>query len=209
MAKRGDVIDNPITKQQMTYLQTAADTDGTLLQIEVLMKPSASIVGGVHIHPRQEETFTVRTGKLRYVIDGKERDVGAGEKIVIPSRTPHDWHNATEQGSTVVMEFRPARRYESYFETVFGLARDGKTTAKGFPRLFQAAVIYWDFRDSVRPGQAWLRALMTVLLPIFGPLGKLFGLRSVYSQYSDPDTTPTRPSVREPNPVKSGEALSA
>jgi hypothetical protein len=34
MASRGDTIENPLTGERMTFLETARDTDGELLQME-------------------------------------------------------------------------------------------------------------------------------------------------------------------------------
>jgi hypothetical protein len=89
-----------------------------------------------------------------------------------------------------MVTFRPAKRYETYFETIFGLARDGKTNDKGFPHLLQAAVIYYDFRESVRPPQPWERAILTLLLPLVAAIGKACGYRSWYPEYTDPATRP-------------------
>jgi hypothetical protein len=84
------------------------------------------------------------------------------------------------------MELRPALDTETFFETFFGLARDGKTNAKaqGKPGLLQIAVVFRDLRDScpqlVKPPPGVQRAVFTVLAPI----GKLVGRQAVYPQYS-------------------------
>jgi hypothetical protein len=66
--------------------------------------------------------------------------------------------------------------------TLFGLANDGLTNAKGMPHLLQAAVIADEFRDVVqfvRPPLFIQRALFALLAPI----GRALGYRPYYERY--------------------------
>jgi len=190
MAKVGEVIENPKTHQVIVFRETAESTDGKTFLMEFTMKPEAFIVGGEHIHPNHVESFKVLTGRVKFSINGVQKEVKAGDdEVVVQPGTKHVWWNDSGVESKVLCRFRPAKRYESYFETIFGLARDGKTDDKGFPHPLQAAVIYHDFRASVQPGNGALRALLKVLLPIVAPLGKLFGYRSTYPKYTDQSGT--------------------
>jgi hypothetical protein len=87
--------------------------------------------------------------------------------------------------------FNPALRYEEYFETIFGLARDGKVTSSGFPHFLQAAAIYHGFRESVAPPQAWQRIGLAIILPPIAAVANLAGYRDTYSQYRDHSSCPT------------------
>jgi len=55
---------NPRTGQRMRFLQTAADTDGALLQIESV-NPPTGVPEPEHIHPHQESRAAVINGTLR------------------------------------------------------------------------------------------------------------------------------------------------
>jgi hypothetical protein len=155
------------------------------------MFKGAFIVGGPHLHPAQTETFRCLSGRLRFLIAGKEQDLDAGEEFTVEPRTVHDWWNPTsDQEAIALVTFQPAKRYEDYFETIFGLARDGRTNHKGFPRPLQAAVIYHDFRESVRAPKRWQRALLTILLPPLAVLGKALGYKSTYPQYRGKSACP-------------------
>jgi mannose-6-phosphate isomerase-like protein (cupin superfamily) len=46
-------------------------------------------VAAEHVHPYQEEHFEVLSGTACFRMRGQERDVGAGETIVVPAGTPH------------------------------------------------------------------------------------------------------------------------
>lgn len=191
MAHKGECIDNPLTHQRIHYTQTAGDSDGRTFEMRFEMFKGAFIVGGPHLHPAQTETFRCLKGKLRFVIAGKEQDLDEGQEFTVHPGTVHDWWNpSADQEAVALVRFEPAKRYEEYFETIFGLARDGKTNAKGFPRPLQAAVIYHDFRESVRAPKGWQRALLTVLLPPLALVGKLLRYRSTYPAYRNRSNCP-------------------
>lgn len=62
MARRGDVVENPMTGERVTFLETASDTGGELLRFEYVLPPRFSIPE--HVHPRQEERHEVLSGTL-------------------------------------------------------------------------------------------------------------------------------------------------
>jgi hypothetical protein len=81
------------------------------------------------------------------------------------------------------MAFRPALDMETFFETWFGLAVDGKLDARGRPGLLQAMVALHDFRrEMALPGVEG--KVLRLVAPILAPLGRLRGYRSRYERYS-------------------------
>src|SRR5437868_5316169 len=61
--RAGDILTNETTGETITFLETAADTDGAYTLIEVEVAPG----GGVpmaHVHPYQSETFEIVSGRL-------------------------------------------------------------------------------------------------------------------------------------------------
>ena len=81
---------NPATGEWITYTALAEDSDGQLVRFTW-----RSVPGGViteHIHPRQEERFTILAGQARFTLAGEELVAGAGETVVVPpaSRTPRE-----------------------------------------------------------------------------------------------------------------------
>jgi hypothetical protein len=68
------------------------------------------------------------------------------------------------------------------FETIWGLAKDGKTNEGGVPNLLQVAVIAREHADEyrlVRPPWPVQRALFAVL----APAGRLLGYMARYPGY--------------------------
>jgi quercetin dioxygenase-like cupin family protein len=183
VARVGETIENPVNGERITWVETAASSDGEVLSFDLALRPDAA-VAAEHRHPRQEESFTVTAGKIGLAVSGRERVLGPGEDAAVPAGVPHHWWNAGEGETVVRVEIRPALETEVFFETLFGLARDGKTKAKGIPGLLQIAVAYAELGDScsrvVKPPPAVQRLVLTPLAPI----GRLLGRRAAYPAYS-------------------------
>jgi quercetin dioxygenase-like cupin family protein len=178
MAKSGEVLENPASGQRISFRRTSGDTDGALLEVEsVYTKPSPSRPPG-HYHPAQEEIFRVLAGELHAVISGRSRTLKVGETLVIAEGTRHEmW--AEEAGVHVNWQTRPALRTEAFFETVFGLAAEGKVNEKGVPNLLQSAVIAQAFADEFRLARPpW--PIQRLLFAVLAPLGRLLGYKAKY-----------------------------
>ena len=76
-------------------------------------------------------------------------------------------------------EVRPALQFEQLIETMFSLARDGKTNEHGMPNPLRLAVIAHAHFDTVRLPfpPAWIQRVGLVLGM---PLGRLLGYRATY-----------------------------
>lgn len=176
MAKSGEVLENPMTGQRIVFRRTSKDTDGELLEVEsVYTKPSISRPPA-HYHPAQEEIFRVLAGELHAVIDGRERVLKKGETLVVIEGTRHEmW--AEEAGVRVNWQTRPALRTETFFETISGLASEGKTNEKGVPNLLRSAVIAQAFADEFRVAQPpW--PIQRLLFAVLAPVSSLLGYRA-------------------------------
>jgi hypothetical protein len=115
---------------------------------------------------------------------GQERDVGAGETVVVPAGTPHVWGNPNEDEVHLILEFRPALRMEEWFETFFGLQKDGKVNPKsGLPNALQWAVISREYEDEIYLASPplWVQRVRFGLL---ATIGKLLGYKARYPAYS-------------------------
>jgi quercetin dioxygenase-like cupin family protein len=51
----------------------------------------------MHSHPNQTEVITVKRGKARIIMPGKEAVLGAGETIHIPAGQLHHFLNASDE----------------------------------------------------------------------------------------------------------------
>lgn len=193
MVKPGDVLEHPITRERIVFRKTARDTNGELLLVDIYFQPGA-FVAAEHIHPLQEERFEVVSGTLSGRVAGKEVTGGPGDKLVVPAGTPHVWWNGGKDELHFVGELRPALRTETFFETFFGLAQDGKVNAKtGLPNPFQLAVMLRAFRNELilaRPP----RLAQTLLFGLLALLGRLLGYTGEhpYPQSREAETQATQ-----------------
>lgn len=182
MAKAGDVIENPITGEKIVFIQTAKDTDGKYLEMDLFVRPGG-YVAAEHIHPKQDEEFEVRSGKLALFINGKKTVGEQGFKTTIKAGTPHIWVNDGDEELHCRLTFRPALQWEQMFETLFGLARDAKTDKKGLPNLVRLAVIATELKE-----HAWLATppipVQRFMFSVLRPIGRLLGYKAKYSKYS-------------------------
>jgi len=195
MARSGDTIENPVTRERLTFLATRRETTGELLRFEHIFAPGG-FVPAAHLHPQQEERFEVLSGSPRFRVGEEERAARPGETLVVPPGVPHTWWNAGGDETRVVVEVRPALRTEVIFETHYGLARDGKLNKKALPNPLSAAVLAQEFEDEVRvaPQKDILLSrlpvpVIAILIAVLAPLGRLLGYRGTYARYS-PDDEP-------------------
>jgi quercetin dioxygenase-like cupin family protein len=130
MAKSGQVIENPRRKARMTFLRTAGDTEGELLAMLAEEEPTLARPP-LHRHPHQEERFEVRSGTLDYQLGEQVYTAGPGEVAVVPPRVPHTWWNSGSEKLVAQIELRPALRFETCLETIYGLTMAGRVSPRG------------------------------------------------------------------------------
>jgi quercetin dioxygenase-like cupin family protein len=177
MVTVGDVLEHPVTRERVVFRKTARDTGGALAQADFYLQPGG-FVAAEHIHPQQEERFEVISGTLHGRAAGKELTAGPGESVVIPAGTPHVWWAAGDDDLHALVELRPALSVEAFFETLFGLAQDGKVSPKtGLPNPLQMAVLMRAHRDLIvlaRPA----RPVQTVLFGTLALIARLLGYKA-------------------------------
>jgi mannose-6-phosphate isomerase-like protein (cupin superfamily) len=184
MAYKSKIIHNPVTRQEIKFLQTSADTGGRLLEMEATWY-CRSKEPVPHYHPYQEEDFSVISGELTVRLGGGDiRTLRAGDRIHISVNQVHSMWNAGEGRTVVNWQVRRALDTELLLETMHGLAADGKTNSAGMPNILQIAVTADKFSNILRPGRPSF-ATQRVLFFLLKPLALLLGYRPTYSKYLD------------------------
>jgi mannose-6-phosphate isomerase-like protein (cupin superfamily) len=178
MIHAGDMLENPITGERLLFRKTSSDTGGEAVVLETFVKPDG-FVAAAHVHPYQEERFEILDGSVGFMLGGKEFVAGPGEKLTVPTGTPHRFWNAGEEEARFVCEVRPALQFEQLIETMFALASDGKTNSRGLPNPLRLAVIANATFDTVRLPfpPAWMQRMG---LAMGAPVGRLLGYEPVY-----------------------------
>jgi quercetin dioxygenase-like cupin family protein len=178
--RAGKTIQNPVTGEKIRFLQTAAETNGELVEIEVTVQPDGG-VAAAHVHPYQSERFEILEGTLEFRHGRDTIVAGPGEVVTVEPGTVHSFRNAGESCARFRCEVRPALQFERFLETMFALAADGKTNKKGMPSPLRLAVIANAHFDDVRLPHvpAFLQKAALVGGATFG---RLAGMRPAYER---------------------------
>jgi mannose-6-phosphate isomerase-like protein (cupin superfamily) len=111
------VVDNARRGERIVILRSGADTDGELLLFDAFLQPGAHVPAS-HVHPQQEERFTILSGILRFRVGGQTLVAERGMSLTVPGGTPHWFGNVGESVAQVRVEVRPALRMQELFGTV-------------------------------------------------------------------------------------------
>jgi mannose-6-phosphate isomerase-like protein (cupin superfamily) len=176
----GGVLTNPITKERFVRLPAPPDR----LRIEVQAPPDM-VRPPLHLHRHSAESFQILDGRATLLIDGVERVLRQADSLEAAPGTPHTWWNSGDGPLRFVTEFRPALRMQSFFETLCGLAAEGRK-----PEFMQiaASAPLWD-TYLASPPVVVQRALFAVVRP-FAWAG---GYRARYARFDGTFGEPLEP----------------
>ena len=137
------MIENPAARMKLLLVQTAAETDGELLEMEATYEPG-SVEPPEHFHPKQDERFEILAGTMEARIGGESKLLKTGEEVFIPAGTPHAMWNGGSETARVAWETRPAMRTEEFFSAMSGEpqsddAPSGEALLREFRNEFQLA----------------------------------------------------------------------
>ena len=186
MGQRGQVFDNPVTGEYVVVLSDPDEQPDGVLVAQLTVRPGGR-VATAHFHPHIRERFHVIEGEVGFQLGDERRTLGAGDSAEVPPGMVHDWWQEGDGDALVVVEVDPGGRFKEMIGTIFGLARDGKSDAKGMPRPLQLAVTASAYRDVmvVASPPPWAQRL------IFGalsPIGRMRGLLPKYEEYLRSET---------------------
>jgi quercetin dioxygenase-like cupin family protein len=190
MIRPGEALENPVTGEVLIFHETASDSGGELVRVETIVKPDG-FVAAAHVHPFQTERFNVFEGSVDFRVGRDVVRARAGDELVVPPGTAHQFWNAGDEEARFLMEVRPALKFESLIETMFTLAAQGKTGKRGLPGPFRLAVIAREHFDTVRlpfPPVALQRAALAV----GAPLGRALGYPAAVERQADRGARPER-----------------
>lgn len=122
MAQAGDTLENEIG-ESITFVETAADTGGERLVMEVVYLPS-HVRPPLHLHPRQRERFEVLTGEIVVQRGNEEATFVAGDSFDVPAGTVHQMTAGEAPETRLRWEIVPALDSEGFFEAMWSLPED-------------------------------------------------------------------------------------
>lgn len=181
MPTKGQVLRNPDTGDVYKFLETAQDTQGHRISIQMTLKSKGQLVPD-HFHALQEETFEVLSGQLTILQNGEKFILGPGERRVLHKNIPHNHYNEQEEPVVFVQTVTPALDFDYLLENIIGLTIDGKMP-QGKAGLVQELVTL-KYLDSKSYLAGIPLGLQKLLMNLIGPVGRWFGYRAIYKKYS-------------------------
>jgi mannose-6-phosphate isomerase-like protein (cupin superfamily) len=78
---------------------------------------------GAHVHLDCDTSFQLRSGRALYEVDGEQRALEVGERVVVPAGTPHvDPYTEPGQEAELYLTMEPGREFAYRFARTFGRA---------------------------------------------------------------------------------------
>jgi quercetin dioxygenase-like cupin family protein len=189
MITTGQTIENPVTGERLTFLETAQETNGEYVRFEAVIAPGGTLASA-HKHPNQTERFEVTSGTLTMWVGGRKIEAKPGDVVVAEPGTSHNFWNKTGAEASMTVELRPALSLEPLIETMYGLAADGKTNRWGMPNPFRLAVIARSHFDTVQLPivPVWMQR---AALAVGDPIGRALGFAANYEPRATAAHTPS------------------
>ena len=153
-------IYNPIQKDQVVFLKTAADTNGECTLVEVELADGGGV--GLHYHKTYSEKFDCLEGEVQVQLGKTLHTLKAGETATAQPNTNHLFRNSSGKPAKFLVELRPASRgFEQSLQIGYGLAGDGLCRPNGFPKDKLALAWLFDISESNLPG--WMSIFEFIL----------------------------------------------
>ncbi len=153
-------IYNPIQKDYVTFLKTSEETNGESTLVEVELAPKGGV--GIHYHKTYSEKFDCLDGELKVEAGKTIHTLLPGQTITALTNINHRFFNTSGKACKFLVELRPASRgFEQSLQIGYGLARDGETNSKGFPKNRLALAWLFEISESNLPG--WMSIFEFIL----------------------------------------------
>jgi quercetin dioxygenase-like cupin family protein len=161
------VVEDPVLKQRYSFRHLAPD----VLLVEAWVDPGGGVTP--HVHPSQEERFTVVEGECTFTVGRRKVVKRAGETAVIPRGTRHAYRNSGSAELHMTTEVEPAMTLEEFLTDVAAMSRAGLVSSFGLPKgwrgILAGAVLLKSYRDMavlLNPPPFLQRLLLDRLAPL-------------------------------------------
>lgn len=185
------VYDHPHTIEDgagssLTFVGRVRDERGELLEIESRNAPGAG--APMHVHHRQEEALTVRSGTLSYQTEGASpQTAGPGATVTFAPGVAHKFWNAGTDELSCVGYVRPPENFEYFLTQIYDSSRKhgGKR-----PGLYDAAFLLSRYRDEFDMLEL-PPPVRRLVMPVVARLGSVLGWDRRFAGAPDPIAEPS------------------
>lgn len=160
-------IHNPRIKDTVTFVRTSAETGGELTELEIELASGGG--NPLHVHRSYAEHFAVLEGTLSVQVGRAKHTLAPGETATVQPGVPHRFFNPTDHPARFRVQLRPGHTgFEQAIRILYGLARDGRTNARGVPGNPSHIALIGELSDMSLAGP----------LGLLGPLWRLLARRA-------------------------------
>ena len=173
-------VTHKITGEQITFVETAQQTNGQHLLIEVALPPFGE-GPPLHVHDRFVEHFTVLEGVLTVIVGTTTHTLQAGDEITAPLQTAHTFKNSHDAPVRFSVRLTPPAQFEESVRIHYGLMDDGLTDAQGTPKNIFHLLYILQLQNTLIAGKS-LR-VQRLLFRLGVGIGKFLGMYHPLSKY--------------------------
>ena len=120
---------NPKAGTTIVFTATAESTGGDYVEVEATYPPNSSPPPR-HLHPSQDEHFTVLSGSMHGAAGDETIDASAGEEFKVLRGTPHLMSSGAD-GAVMRWRTSPALRTDEMFCAMWQVAHDNDWAPDG------------------------------------------------------------------------------
>ena len=184
MPTKGQKLIDKFTGDAIEFIETSADTNGERVTLKVTLKSKGQRVDD-HIHLLQDESFKILSGRMTFLLDGKQQYVNTGEELTLPKNKAHNHYNSDNEPAEYLQTITPGIDVDLFLENYFGMINDGTVKEGKLP--FLQAMVTAKYLDSPSRLASIPLGPQNVLVNILGPIARLFGYRAIYKKHTGID----------------------
>jgi quercetin dioxygenase-like cupin family protein len=173
MALPGQEATHAITGDRIRYLEVG----GNVCRVELIRKPGTWSVGD-HRHTVQTESFDVIAGQARYLANGTEGTLVAGQTVSFPPGTPHinPWNDGDEE-LRIIQFVSPALDFDLLHETLYvEFPAKGLVKEDGSAKFLPQCVVLHETQSKTYSSKL-PEGLQRFIFAALAPIGRLMGYR--------------------------------
>jgi quercetin dioxygenase-like cupin family protein len=125
-----------ITGEKLTFLRIVIKDGVEYLETEAEVQPNAG--PPMHVHPKQDESMTVLSGKIGYQeLKGEKKYAGQGETVLFKAGVPHKFWNAGYEPLRLSGYASPANNLAYFLSQIYRSMNENG----GRPGMYDAAYL--------------------------------------------------------------------